>query len=1163
MATTTTVSAQLIKYFANGDQTIVNLKTSGAGVSITRASGAKYPTTVTNMQELADALGSLAFSNGYSNATTSAAGLMSSSDKSKLDGIASGANKYSHPTYTAKSSGFYKVTVDGTGHVSATTAVAKSDITALGISASDHTHNYAGSSSAGGSATSAVKLDTSSAGSATQPVYFSGGKPVACTYTLGKSVPSNAVFTDTNTWRGIQNNLTSDSTSDSLSAAQGKILKGLVDGKLAKTTYEYNKELAIGSSGKVCIGKFPCYDSNISVEIKSTTNTTYNGTLIIATQNINTSLGGVYKCVVYGDENNTLTSSIQIGYVSGSNVFSVYINLPPWSKNILHIQCVSLAGSPTDIATIVDSIPSTATIIPINAFTHSHNSVNDINGSATTTFAYSKAGLGYSDYSWLAAWNGYELRAVSKSQFATASHTHSYAGSSSAGGAANSVANSMVVKLNGGSTEGTNLFTFNGSSGKTVNITPSAIGAAASSHGTHVSYSSDAPKANGTAAAGSSGAVARADHVHPLQTSVSGSSGSCTGNAATATKATQDSAGQQINTTYIKGLSVSGRTITYTKGDGSTGTITTQDTNTTYGVFGAATSSAAGSNGLVPAPAKGAQGLYLRGDGTWATPTNTTYGVATTSANGLMSSSDKSKLDGIASGANNYSHPNSGVSAGTYRSVAVNAQGHVTGGSNPTTLSGYGITDAAAKSHTHGNADITALDAGKITSGVISIDRLPQGALERCVVVADDTARFKLTSSNVQVGDTVKVTSTGKMYFVVDASKLNAEAGYEVYTAGSATSVPWSGVTGKPSTFTPSSHTHNYAGSSSAGGSATSAVKLDTSSAGSATQPVYFSGGKPVACTYTLGKSVPSNAVFTDTNTWRPLGTTADTACAGNDSRLSNARPASDVYAWAKASSKPSYSWSEITGKPSTFTPASHTHNYAGSSSAGGAANSANRIVVIDTRNDNPAPNSSSYAKNALSTDFKYVSKIGSPSGFGGTYCGLISFAPWSETSGGNGYQIAVGYNSNAHPRLAVRSADLSATSWGSWYKIYTSDDKPTLSELGAAAASHTHSYAGSSSAGGAANNAVKDSAGQQINTTYIKGLSVSGRTITYTRGDGTTGTITTQDTNTTYPVATQSANGLMSTADKKKVDNMADLGGLYVSSSTPSSACLWAKVIS
>lgn len=93
-----------------------------------------------------------------------------------------------------------------------------------------HTHNYAGSSSAGGSANSAVKLDAS-AGSNTQPVYFSGGKPVAIGYTIAKSVPADAKFTDTNTWRGIQNNLISDSTDQSLSAAQGKALKTLVDGK--------------------------------------------------------------------------------------------------------------------------------------------------------------------------------------------------------------------------------------------------------------------------------------------------------------------------------------------------------------------------------------------------------------------------------------------------------------------------------------------------------------------------------------------------------------------------------------------------------------------------------------------------------------------------------------------------------------------------------------------------------------------------------------------------------------------------------------------------------------------------------------------------------------------------------------------------------------------
>lgn len=94
-------------------------------------------------------------------------------------------------------------------------------------------------------------------------------------------------------------------------------------------------------------------------------------------------------------------------------------------------------------------------------------------------------------------------------------------------------------------------------------------------------------------------------------------------------------------------------------------------------------------------------------------------------------------------------------------------------------------------------------DASKIASGTISIDRLPKAALERLVVVANDTARFALTTATVQSGDTVKVTSTGKMYLIKDESKLNSEDGYEPYTASQASSVPWSGVTGKPSTFTP------------------------------------------------------------------------------------------------------------------------------------------------------------------------------------------------------------------------------------------------------------------------------------------------------------------------------------------------------------------------
>lgn len=215
----------------------------------------------------------------------------------------------------------------------------------------------------------------------------------------------------------------------------------------------------------------------------------------------------------------------------------------------------------------------------------------------------------------------------------------------------------------------------------------------------------------------------------------------------------------------------------------------TTDNNTTYGL--GANASAANGNAKITLTGSdsSSKSVTIKGSGATTVTTDANGAVVVTSTNTV------------------YSHPNSGVTAGTYKSVTVNAQGHVTGGSNPTTLAGYGITDAAAKSHKHGNADITDVDASKITSGTIDIARLPKGALERCVIVTDDAARFALTTDSVQIGDTVKVTATNKMYFVIDDTKLNTEAGYTVYTAGTATSVPWSGVTGKPSTYTPSAHT--------------------------------------------------------------------------------------------------------------------------------------------------------------------------------------------------------------------------------------------------------------------------------------------------------------------------------------------------------------------
>ena len=112
----------------------------------------------------------------YSVATTSTAGLMSASDKTKLDGIATGANKYTHPSYTARSSGLYKVTVDSTGHVSNVSPVTKSDITALGIPGQDTNTTYgnATTSTAGlMSAADKKKLDgiTSGANTYKHPSY--------------------------------------------------------------------------------------------------------------------------------------------------------------------------------------------------------------------------------------------------------------------------------------------------------------------------------------------------------------------------------------------------------------------------------------------------------------------------------------------------------------------------------------------------------------------------------------------------------------------------------------------------------------------------------------------------------------------------------------------------------------------------------------------------------------------------------------------------------------------------------------------------------------------------------------------------------------------------------------------------------------------------------
>lgn len=286
-------------------------------------------------------------------------------------------------------------------------------------------------------------------------------------------------------------------------------------------------------------------------------------------------------------------------------------------------------------------------------------------------------------------------------------------------------------------------------------------GKAASSHGTHVSYSTTAPVMDGTASVGTASTVARSDHKHPTDTS----------------RAAQ--ADLDALETVVAGKAASSHTHTIAN---ITNLQTTLDAK------------AASSH---------------------------THSAATTSAAGLMSAADKSKLDGIASGANAYSLPTAGSSLGGVKttSTVTSASGYtacpIIGGvpyykdTNTTySLSSFGITATAA--------ELNALDG--ITATVTELNYMDG------------------VTSNVQ-------------------TQLNGKAA--------------------------SSHTHNYAGSSSAGGAATSANKLNTN-AGSATQPVYFANGVPVKTTYTLGASVPSGAKFTDT-TYSAVTTSANGLMIASD----------------------------------------------------------------------------------------------------------------------------------------------------------------------------------------------------------------------------------------------------------------------------------------
>lgn len=301
------------------------------------------------------------------------------------------------------------------------------------------------------------------------------------------------------------------------------------------------------------------------------------------------------------------------------------------------------------------------------------------------------------------------------------------------------------------------------------------------------------------------------------------------GSANSASTATVDSAGNNINETYLKSASVSGKVVTFTKGNGSTFSIATQDTNTTYSNYKGATTASSGTAGLVPAATTATRTAFLRGDGTWSTPTNTTYGAATTTSAGLMSASDKVKLNAITDSADAVSFAQSLTSGTQVGTITIN--GTATKLYAPTNTDTHYTTGLIVGASSTANANAAATN-GNVYMNVMdntTVRNSHKITGSGSVTVTSD-ASGNITINGTDNNSDTKVTQTA----------TTASANYPLLLAPAATTATTtttsyfdSGVTLNPSTNTIEA---NISGTAAKATSATSATYSTTATkAGTAT----------------------------------------------------------------------------------------------------------------------------------------------------------------------------------------------------------------------------------------------------------------------------------------------------------------------------------------
>ena len=254
-------------------------------------------------------------------------------EKNKLAGIAEGANKYIHPSYTSATSRLYKVTVDSTGHVSEVTDVTKSDITNLGIPAQDTTYSNATTSTAGlMSKDDKSKLDgiASNANNYSLPTASSttlGGIKVGTNLTI-----SNGVLSSKDTTYSV----VSTTTNGLMSSTDKSKLDGI-----AANANNYSLPTASSSTlGGVKIGdNINNNNGTISVTVDSSlsdtsTNPVQNKVINNSINSINSSISSISSTIaemscVYGVRHYYNNSSTALTRIGSSNL---HVTLPVQSR---------------------------------------------------------------------------------------------------------------------------------------------------------------------------------------------------------------------------------------------------------------------------------------------------------------------------------------------------------------------------------------------------------------------------------------------------------------------------------------------------------------------------------------------------------------------------------------------------------------------------------------------------------------------------------------------------------------------------------------------------------------------------------------------------------------------------------------------------------------